>query len=52
MQGIAKIGIKVDRQFCRNKNTTIATNANAFNRVPTTSCIETLMIVTDSNGMM
>ena len=48
--GMANIGMMVERQFCRNRNTTIATSANAFNKVPITSCIDTLMMVIDSKG--
>src|SRR4051794_21160984 len=50
--GIAKTGISVERQFCKNRNTTIATNPNVFNKVPTTSCMETFTTVTDSNGTL
>src|SRR5579863_1243378 len=48
--GIANIGIIVDRQFCRKRNTTIATNVRALTKVPITSFMETLIMVTDSNG--
>ena len=50
--GIAKTGISVERQFCRNRNTTMATRPNVFNRVPTTSSMETFTTVTDSNGTL
>src|SRR6185503_1720047 len=48
--GIAKMGMMVDRQFCRKIKTTNATNASALSKVPITSCMETVMMVTDSNG--
>src|SRR5579871_315799 len=48
--GIASTGINVERKFCRNKNTTIATRPSVFNKVPTTSAIETFTTVTDSKG--
>src|SRR6185437_5223020 len=50
--GIANIGIKVERQVCRNTNTTIPTNANVINKVNTTSFMETFTTVTDSNGTL
>src|ERR1700724_3397806 len=50
--GIASTGIKVERQVCKNKKTTMATNPNVFSNVPTTSCIETFTTVTDSNGTL
>src|ERR1700759_5553909 len=50
--GIAKTGIKVERQFCRNRNTTTATSPNVFNNVPTTSSMDTFTTVTDSNGTL
>ena len=48
--GIAKIGINVARQFCKKRNTTTTTQPNASSKVITTSSIETLITVTDSNG--
>src|ERR1700743_2702212 len=48
--GIANMGIIVDRQFCRKRNTTIATNISALINVPTTSSMDTLIMVTDSKG--
>src|ERR1700761_3660793 len=50
--GMAKTGISVERQVCKNRNTTSATNPSVFNSVPTTSCIETFTTVTDSNGTL
>src|ERR1700709_1327971 len=46
--GIASTGIKVDRQFCKKRNTTKATSASACSNVFTTSFIDTLIIVTPS----
>ena len=48
--GMANIGMIVERQFCRNRNTTRATYISAFISVPITSCIDTRMMVTDSKG--
>src|ERR1700744_1427695 len=50
--GIANTGINVDRQVCRNTNTTIATNPKVINKVTTTSFIETFTTVTDSKGTL
>src|SRR6185437_11246657 len=50
--GIASTGIKVERQFCKKRKTTKATRAKVFNKVTTTSCIETFTTVTDSNGTL
>src|ERR1700757_4447589 len=50
--GIASTGISVDRQFCRKRNTTIATSANVISKVFTTSFIDTFTTVTDSNGTL
>src|ERR1700712_1984862 len=48
--GIANMGIIVDRQFCRKRNTTNATNVRALINVPITSSIDTRIMVIDSNG--
>ena len=48
--GIARIGISVDRQFCKKKNTTSVTNPNAINKVFTTSLIETFTTDIVSKG--
>src|SRR5215472_23241 len=48
--GIARIGINVDLQFCKKKNTTSVTNPNAISKVFTTSSIETFTTETDSKG--
>src|SRR5258707_13329818 len=48
--GIANMGIIVDRQFCRKRKTTIATNVSALINVPITSSMDTRIIVTDSKG--
>src|SRR5688572_19227279 len=50
--GIANTGIKVARQFCKNKNTTITTNANASSKVITTSRMEASTTVVVSKGTM
>ncbi len=50
--GIASTGISVERQFCRNTNTTMATSPNVFSSVPTTSDMETFTTVTDSKGTL
>ena len=50
--GMAKTGIRVDLKFCRNNNTTKATRPNVFNKVHTTSLMETFTTVTDSNGTL
>src|SRR3979411_2448572 len=50
--GIARTGMSVERKLCRKRNTTMATRPNVFNRVTTTSCIETFTTVTDSNGTL
>src|SRR5882762_585634 len=50
--GIASTGISVERQFCRKRNTTTATKPNVFNKVTTTSCMETFTTVTDSKGTL
>ena len=46
--GIAKMGIKAERQFCKNKSTTKATKPSAISSVPATSLMEVLMMVMDS----
>src|ERR1700709_1061377 len=48
--GMAKTGISVDLKFCRNKNTTSATNPSVSSSVTTTSLMETLTTVTASKG--
>src|SRR5688572_20937685 len=48
--GIAKTGIKVARQFCKNRNTTITTNASASTNVIITSLIEASTTVVVSSG--
>ena len=50
--GIARIGIIVERKFWRNSKTTRPTRASAFSKVPTTSTIETFMMVIDSKGTL
>src|ERR1700676_844637 len=50
--GIASTGIKVERQVCKSRKTTMATSRNVFNNVTTTSCIETFTTVTDSKGTL
>src|SRR5580704_756023 len=50
--GMASTGISVERQFCKNRNTTIATSPSVFNKVHTTSDMETFTTVTASNGTL
>src|ERR1700692_5080568 len=50
--GMASTGISVERQFCKNKNTTRATRPSVFNKVHTTSDMETFTTVTASNGTL
>src|SRR5450755_4006401 len=50
--GMASTGIKVDRQFCKKRNTTMATRPRVFNKVQTTSDMETFTTVTDSKGTL
>ena len=50
--GIASTGMSVERQFCRNTNTTMATSPSVRSRVCTTSFIDTLTTVTDSKGTL
>src|SRR5450432_4545119 len=50
--GMARTGISVERRFCRNRNTTIATRPSVFNSVQTTSDMDTFTTVTDSNGTL
>src|SRR5690349_7784606 len=48
--GMANTGIKVARQFWRNKNTTITTKVSASKSVVVTSFIEVFTTETDSEG--
>src|ERR1700722_10971354 len=50
--GIASTGISVERQFCKKRNTTSATSPSVFNKVHTTSDMETFTTVTASNGTL
>ncbi len=47
--GIARIGMSVARQLCRNRNTTTITRMSASSRVLATSLIETSTTDTASN---
>ena len=50
--GMARIGIIVARQFCRNKNTTNTTSPSASSNVITTSLIEVSTTETASKGTL
>ena len=48
--GIARTGMSVALQLCKNKNTTSTTNVKASSNVITTSLIEAFTTETVSNG--
>ena len=49
--GMARIGISVARQFCKNKNTTMTTRIMASPKVFNTSLMETRTTVAVSVGI-
>jgi hypothetical protein len=48
--GMANIGMIVERQFCRKQKYHYRNQPSALIKRASTSCMDTLMMVTDSKG--